>query len=184
MKKNRLPTVWQTPKRGQLIGLTMIALLLCSLSLLHSSNVKALFVSPDRDLLMQQALLVILTLALVVLFMRLAEKIAQQHVLSCRDALFRAMLFASPSREPKRLGVAMNRLITDANSLRQWAGPGIAHLLAGSLLTGFYCLFFLLEVPQLIPSALPCCYFWHYTLDFPIGALPIQRRWFAPSVVA
>ncbi len=100
---------------------------------------------------MQQALLVILTLALVVLFMRLAEKIAQQHVLSCRDALFRAMLFASPSREPKRLGVAMNRLITDANSLRQWAGPGIAHLLAGSLLTGFYCLFFLLEVPQLIP---------------------------------
>lgn len=143
--------MWQTPARGQLLALTLSALVLCSLSMLHSINVKTLFVAPDQALLLQQGLLALLTLGLVVFFMRLAERIAQRHVLACRDTLFRAMLNTSPSGEPKRLGVAMNRLITDANSLRQWAGPGIAHLLAGAMLTGFYSLYFVIEVPHLLP---------------------------------
>ena len=148
-----MPTIWQTLHKRQFIALVSVALMLCSLSMLHSIGIKSLFASPDRHILVQQSLLALCTLALVVLFIRLTERIAQQHVLACRDILFRAMLHAPFQRGPKRLGVAMNRLITDANSLRKWAGPGLANLLTGSLLVIAYGLYFTIGSPQLLPVA-------------------------------
>nr|WP_193987940.1 ABC transporter ATP-binding protein [Lelliottia steviae] len=60
-------------------------------------------------------------------FSVLAEQNGQKLVLAYRNALFQRMLSADIEHGPNRIGVAMNRLISDANGVAHFAGRGLAY---------------------------------------------------------
>lgn len=81
-------------------------------------------------------LLILFSLALLLL--RIAEKscaeqLGQEYIGACRTSLYAELMSAPISHAPKRLGVAMTRLITDAASLKNWAGSGAAGMITNSL---------------------------------------------------
>lgn len=90
--------------------------------------------------------LALLTGALVNILARLALRTLAEHngqrlVVAYRQALFSRMLDADIESGPNRLGVAMNRLISDANSVAHFAGRGLGYLqmgILGCLCFGWY----------------------------------------------
>nr|WP_086941210.1 ATP-binding cassette domain-containing protein [Thaumasiovibrio occultus] len=54
----------------------------------------------------------------------LAERLGLDYVKAVRQQLYLTLMSAPLDRSPRRLGVAMTRLITDANNIKNWASLG------------------------------------------------------------
>lgn len=67
----------------------------------------------------------------------LAEQNGQRLVIAYHQALFSRMLDADVENGPNRLGVVINRRISDANSVAHFAGRGLGFLQMGAL--GYLC---------------------------------------------
>lgn len=64
---------------------------------------------------------------------RIAERVAQNYLTQSREILYSHIMATNSDNLPSRLGVAMNRLITDTNSLKHWVGRGVGDAISQGL---------------------------------------------------
>lgn len=123
----RLPAIFVASRRVWLVVLITLGLCQAGLAIASIGLLQSLWSEPLKVLPLQ--LMLVLTLALFVLQLaqhRIAEQVAQHYLVDARELLYSHLMSASNDRLPTRLGVAMNRLITDSNSLKNWVGRGIS----------------------------------------------------------
>ncbi|CAM3794854.1 MULTISPECIES: ATP-binding cassette domain-containing protein [Pseudoalteromonas] len=127
LHSQRLPAIFVASRRVWLVVLVTLGLCQAGLAIASIWLLQSLWDNP----LLTQPLLLLLTLTVALFFLqlgqhRIAEQVAQHYLVDAREVLYSHLMSASNDRLPARLGVAMNRLITDSNSLKNWVGRGIA----------------------------------------------------------
>ncbi|WP_087024579.1 ABC transporter ATP-binding protein/permease [Thaumasiovibrio subtropicus] len=78
----------------------------------------------------------------------LAEKLGLDYVKAVRQQLYATLMSAPQQQSPQRVGVAMTRLITDANNIKNWASLGAPVFITHGLSLVGYCILILVQWPH------------------------------------